>query len=56
MTLEEVAEKIGRANLQAFSEWMYGQTSGLVNGMVDYYEHDVEVFMEQHRDSNLSTE
>ena len=48
MTLQEVENRIGPKNLKAFSDWMYGQTCGLLNGGVNYYEHDVERFMDYH--------
>lgn len=46
MNLEEVTKKIGKENLPSFEKFMRGQTVGLINGEYDYYEWDVEKFVE----------
>jgi len=45
MTLLEVEKKIGKSKMKSFQKWMYGQTCGLVNGLPDYYEGDVNQFI-----------
>lgn len=46
MNKEEVIELIGEDMWIEFQEWMTGQTVGYSNGSIDYYESDVERFIE----------
>lgn len=44
MFAEEVKLKVGD-KMPDFLKWMYGQTVGLRNGKIDYYDYDVERFI-----------
>ena len=44
MNKEEVIEVIGEKNWDKFCEFMTGQTVGFDNGIIDYYECDVNRF------------
>ena len=46
MIKEEVIEKIGKDNWKDFTDFMYGQTVGIINDKPDYYKWDVEKYME----------
>jgi len=41
---EEVLELIGKENETKFDKFMYGQTTEIINGVIDYYDYDVEQF------------
>ena len=46
MTREEVEESLSKSELEAFDEWMTGQTVGIGDdGVTDYYDHDVARFV-----------
>lgn len=47
MNIDEVITKIGQERVQEFMEFMEGQTVGIKNGMIDYYEQDVESFLRE---------
>ena len=44
MNKKEVIERIGEKNWNKFTEFMRGQTVGLIDGKCDYYKWDVEKF------------
>ena len=47
MTKKQAQEYIGeRIFKELFQNWMYGQTIGKKAGKVDYYEYDVERFVD----------
>ncbi len=50
MVKKKVLEILKENNLKwsAFSKWMDGQTMGIVDGELDYYERDVERFIRNH--------
>jgi hypothetical protein len=47
MTRKEVIKilKINKLKIKDFDKWMNGQTVGLDNGEIDYYEQDVGRFI-----------
>jgi len=45
MKLNEVIKLIGKNNIEDFNKFMYGQTVGFKDGVIDYYETDVKRFM-----------
>lgn len=45
MNIDEVITKIGQDQLNDFMKFMNGQTVGIKNGVIDYYEADVESFL-----------
>lgn len=47
MNKEEVIKKIGKKKWKSFCNFMIGQTVCKKNGKIDYYEIDVENFMEK---------
>ena len=45
MTEQEVKQRIGEENWEAFNQWMRGRTVGLNDdGSLDFYEQDVRRF------------
>jgi hypothetical protein len=47
MNREQVIAVIGKSRWRAFSNFMMGQTVGLKDGKIDYYEWDVKNFLEK---------
>lgn len=45
MNKQQIIKKIGKSNWRKFIEFMGGQTCKLINGKFDYYECDVENFI-----------
>ncbi len=45
MNKKQVQNKIGIENWSVFSNWMRGQTVGITNGEINYYDYDVERFI-----------
>lgn len=45
MNKEDVINKIGKGNWSNFCKFMAGQTVGFQNGVIDFYEHDVDKFI-----------
>ena len=45
MNIDEVITKIGQDNLNDFMKFLDGQTVGIKDGLIDYYEYDVEKFL-----------
>lgn len=50
MVKEKVLEKLKENNLtwSVFATWMEGQTMGVKDGEIDYYDWDVERFIRNH--------
>ena len=54
MNKEEVIEKIGEENWEAFGKFMFGQTFSMnPDGTVDYYSCDVENFLHKLKTGRL---
>ena len=45
MNYKQVIKLIGKKNIKKFESWMHGQTCGLIDGEIDYYDHDVADFV-----------
>lgn len=54
MLKEEVLQKIGKKNWSVFTKWMCGQTVGIKDGELDYYEWDVDRFVRNYGTQNNS--
>lgn len=56
MLKEEVLQKIGKKNWGKFADWMCGQTVGIKDGELDYYEWDVNRFIRNYVELSNSKE
>lgn len=45
MTEKEARDRVGEEQWGEFLDWMQGQTVGLKDGEVDYYEYDVDRYV-----------